>query len=84
MISVRALAGVLGVVAFTAIGAAEEQDRSREQPGPTAPNVKRQPAPLPPPRRIAPAETLPPPAAGETLPDAGSCPDRGRKLELIA
>ena len=83
MIPVHALAGVLGMVALTAIGAAEVQDKPQQRPESTAPNPKRQPAPLPSPRRIEPAETLPSPDAEETSPDAGSCPDRGRKLELI-
>jgi len=64
-------------------GAAAAQTQAG--PNPVAPNLKRQPEPLPPPRRTqkqAPGQDVPS-APDAAPPPSHGCPDSGRKLELI-
>jgi hypothetical protein len=83
MTVVKASLGVLLCFTLGGIaGNAWAQGKAEARPSTVSPNLKRQPEPLSP----APKATKPPPAEGGKFapPPAGGCPDRGRKLELIA
>jgi len=82
----RTAVGVLTWCVLVAVaGEATAQTQADSGPNPVAPNLKRQPEPLPPPRRMpnrAPGQDVPSATDAAPHPSHG-CPDPGRKLELI-
>ena len=81
----RATIGVLSVFALAALAdGAGAQGKPERLPGAVAPNLKRQPEPLPPLSRPE-SEMLQEdgPSANDAPPSPRGCPDQGRKLELI-
>ena len=85
-IASRIAVNVLSLLALAALaGGAEAQGKPERGPETVAPNLKRRPAPLPPPRSKVKRPRGGWSSANEDAPTAPGrgCPDQGRKLELI-